>query len=154
MTDSALVVGGSTGFRRASKHLGAAVVLVIGASLTQLLPWGARANNAGALRESNARLSVVERNNAALTKERADLMSDSEIRRLAREEFGLAPTGADVYAVANLRPQAGADGSSASSGVRSGARIVAPTTVVADELDTSPQPSRLSRVINVLVFWD
>jgi hypothetical protein len=94
----------SASMRRWGRHIGAAMVIAIAASLTPLLPWSTRANNTAALNESKTRLAVVEHNIEQLNNQKTALLSDAEVRRLAREEFGLAPTGADVYSLPGLHP--------------------------------------------------
>ncbi len=129
--------------RRWSRHLGLAVVVLIGAGASPLLPFSTRANNAAALKESEARLAVVERNNDQLRAQREALLSDAEVRRLAREEFGLAPTGSEVLALPNLR------GESASRD--RGQSVPVP---YADTEITPPQRSRMNRFVDFVVFWD
>lgn len=129
--------------RRWSRHVGLAIVLLIAAAASPLLPFSTRANNEAALQEAQARLAVVERNNAELRRQREALLSDAEVRRLAREEFGLAPTGSDVLALPNLRSD---------SLSRDRAQTV-PSPDPVSEL-SPPKRSRMNRVIDFVVFWD
>jgi hypothetical protein len=133
----------SGSLRRWGRHLGAAIVIAIAASVTPLLPWTTRANNTAALRESQTRLQVVERNNAQLESQKTALLSDAEVRRLAREEFGLAPTGAEVYSLPGLRPE-------------SPTRLASDSTTPTRSSNVTPPPPRrrIDRIIDVLVFWD
>jgi hypothetical protein len=129
--------------RRWGRHLGAAMVIALAASVTPLLPWTTRANNTAALRESQTRLDVVERNIAGLNNQKAALLSDGEVRRLAREEFGLAPTGAEVYSLPGLHPE-------------SPTRLASESTIAPTQpaLATPPSRRRIDRIIDAIVFWD
>ncbi len=133
----------SAWLRRWSRHLGAAIVIAIAASVTPLLPWTTRANNAAALRESQTRLKVVESNIDELNQQKTALLGDAEVKRLAREEFGLAPTGAEVYSLPGLRPE-------------SPTRLASDSTDVIARRNVTPPPPRrrIDRIIDALVFWD
>jgi cell division protein FtsB len=130
---------------RPVRHLGLAAALVILGGLVGVLPFGTRAAQNETFVLSKARLAQLKQENAALTAQRDLLQTDQEVARIAREEFGLAPQDATVYAIPDLRSD-NAD----RAGI--GVNQPVPTTVV----PVSPVPKQGfgSRVIDVLVFWD
>ncbi len=128
---------------RPVRHLFLAAAFVMVGGLVGVLPFATRAIQADNYTLSADRLSKLEAENAALTDQRDLLQSDEEVARIAREEFGLAPHDATVYAIPELRPENGDRDRSA--------------TVVPDpELTAEPAPQQGvgSKILDVLVFWD
>lgn len=126
-------------WRRAGLHLVAGTVVAVVVALSPVLPWSTRSNNGAALLEAQTRLSAVERSNVNLAAERAGLLTDPEVRRLAREEFGLAPVGAEVFSLPGLETE----GSAADR-----------TKATSAALPVATERSRVDRLIDSLVFWD
>jgi cell division protein FtsB len=120
-------------------HVAGAVVILIVGGLVGLLPFATGSAQEENRQRATQRLNQLQTENRALAKRRAELQTDEEVTRIAREEFGLTPEGAEVYSIPNLRPEN-----------QGRERLPEPTatTVVA------PSRSKVDRVIDVLVFWD
>jgi hypothetical protein len=121
--------------------LAGAFVLVGG--LVGLLPFQTRAAQNDTFVESQARLEKLQQENKVLTAQRDLLETDEEVARIAREEFGLAPNDATVYAIPDLRPE---------NGDRARGSSVA--TPQPEPPATAPKRGLGSRLMNFLVFWD
>jgi cell division protein FtsB len=120
-------------------HLALALVLVIVGGLVGLLPFATRSAQNQTYRDASARLATLQIENSALAEERDLLQTDEEVARIAREEFGLAPEGADVYAIPDLRP--------GNEDRERGVDQAAPAVAV-------PERSAVDKIIDTLVFWD
>jgi cell division protein FtsB len=124
---------------RPVRHLALAGSIVVVGGLVGLLPFATgNAQQENQIRASE-RLGQLTAENERLTKRRAELQTDEEVARIAREEFGLTPQGAEVYSIPDLRPQGQAR-----------ERLPEPTVTV----PAPPSRSRLDRVIDAIVFWD
>jgi cell division protein FtsB len=120
-------------------HLALALVLVILGGLVGLLPFATRSAQQDTYRDASSRLKALQIENAALSEQRDLLQTDEEVARIAREEFGLAPEGADVYSIPNLRP--------GNVDRERGAAPAAPTV-------SMPERSTVDKIVDTLVFWD
>ncbi len=130
------------GLTRPVRHVLLAFVVVIIGGLVGVLPFATRALQDDTYAQSAERLALLERENAALTTQRDLLKTDEEVARIAREEFGLAPNDATIYAIPELRPDN-------EDRDRTGA-------VSATSADGSPAPKRGlgNRIVDFVVFWD
>jgi cell division protein FtsB len=126
---------------RPVRHLLLAAIVVVIGGLVGVLPFATRSLQDETYAQSRERLSQLERENAALTSQRDLLKTDEEVARLAREEFGLAPTDATVYAIPGLRPDN-------EDRDRTGGAVIAETPPEA------PKRGLGDRVVDFIVFWD
>ena len=125
---------------RPVRHLLLAGIVVIIGGLVGVLPFATRSLQDETYAQSSERFSQLQRENAALTSQRDLLKTDEEVARLAREEFGLAPNDATVYAIPELRPDNG-------DRDRTGGSIT-------EAPSQAPKRGLGNRVIDFIVFWD
>jgi cell division protein FtsB len=127
---------------RPIRHVALAASFLVIGGLVGVLPFATRAIQNDNFQLSSDRLAKLEAENAALEAQRDLLKSDEEVARIAREEFGLAPQDATIYAIPELRPENGDRDRSATSG---GATVT-----------TSPAPKQGigSKIVDFVVFWD
>ena len=90
--------------RRAVRHLTFAGVALVVAGLVGVLPYDTWRNQSNDLHTAGARLTALSKENTELQRQQRLLETDAEVSRIARQELGLAPAGADVYAIPDLRP--------------------------------------------------
>lgn len=74
------------------------------AALAGVLPYDTWRNQHNDLRHASSRYSAVSKENGELLRQKKLLETDAEVARIARQELGLAPAGAEVYAIPDLRP--------------------------------------------------
>ena len=92
------------GLKRTFGHLLIAGVALVVAALVGVLPYDTWRNQDNDLRHAGSRYSAVSTQNAELRRQKKLLETDAEVARIARQELGLAPAGAEVYAIPDLRP--------------------------------------------------
>jgi hypothetical protein len=120
-------------------HVAGAVTILIIGGLVGLLPFATGSAQDDNRQRATQRLDQLQAENRVLAKRRAELQTDEEVTRIAREEFGLTPDGAEVYSIPNLRPEN-----------QGRERLPEPTATTVP----APTRSKVNRVIDVLVFWD
>jgi cell division protein FtsB len=76
-----------------------AAVLVIGFLFLAVFPTRTWLAQQDAMDQARARLALLDEENAALERRAADLQSDAEIERLARERYNLVRPGEEAFAV-------------------------------------------------------
>ena len=96
--------GARWGLKRALGHLVIAGVALVVAALVGVLPYDTWRNQDNDLRHASSRYSAVSKENGELLRQKKLLETDAEVARIARQELGLAPAGAEVYAIPDLRP--------------------------------------------------
>jgi cell division protein FtsB len=126
---------------RPIRHIVLAGCFVMVGGLVGVLPFATRSIQNDNFELSRDRLATLQAENAALEAQRDLLQSDEEVARIAREEFGLAPEDATIYAIPELRPENGDRDRSAASG-----------SVSATE--PAPEQSLGSKIVDFVVFWD
>ena len=131
------------GLTRPVRHLLLAFVVVIIGGLVGVLPFATRALQDDTYAQSAERLAQLERENAALSAQRDLLKTDEEVARIAREEFGLAPNDATIYAIPELRPDN--EDRDRTGGVGS---------ATSGEQEPLPQRGLGNRIVDFVVFWD
>ncbi len=131
------------GLTRPVRHLLLAFVVVIIGGLVGVLPFATRALQDDTYAQSAERLAQLEKENAALTAQRDLLQTDEEVARIAREEFGLAPNDATIYAIPELRPDN-------TDRDRTGA---AASSAAAEQVP-APKRGLGNRIVDFIVFWD
>ena len=129
---------------RAARHAGLAGLALVVAALVGVLPYDTWRNQQRDLSGARSRLIVLSKDNAQLTRQKHLLETDVEVARIARQELGLAPAGADVYAIPNLRP--GDATLTGDAALPAPARPVPPESARRDR-------STLSRLIDAVEFW-
>ncbi len=92
------------GLKRALGHLLIAGVALVVAALVGVVPYDTWRNQDNDLRHATNRYTAVSKDNAELLRQKKLLETDAEVARIARQELGLAPAGAEVYAIPDLRP--------------------------------------------------
>ena len=83
---------------------------------------------------ARARVEVLDEKSAELTERAAQLRTDAEVERLAREQYGLVKPGEEAYAIL-------------------------PTPVPAEpatpaDAGAEPEPTGLAKVWDTITFWD
>ncbi len=76
-----------------------AAVVVIGFLFLAVFPTRTYLAQRDATEDARARLALLDQENAALERRAADLRSDAEIERLARERYNLVRPGEEAFAV-------------------------------------------------------
>ena len=89
--------------RRAGWHLLVALVALVVAVLAGIIPYDTWRHQQSDLSSAKRRLVTLDREVARLEAQKKLLGSDAEVARLARQELGLAPKDAEIYAIPNLR---------------------------------------------------
>ena len=75
------------------------LVLVVGFLFAAVFPTRTYLAQRAATRDANERIEVLREESAALEERVAELQSDEEIERLAREHYGLVRPGEEAYAI-------------------------------------------------------
>jgi cell division protein FtsB len=127
---------------RPIRHVALAASFVLIGGLVGVLPFATRAIQNDNFAVSQDRLIQLQAENKALEAQRDLLQSDEEVARIAREEFGLAPEDATVYAIPELRPENGDRDRSAATGEPVAAAKPAPKQGLG------------SKIVDFVVFWD
>lgn len=76
-----------------------AAVLLVGFLFLAVFPTRTYLAQRDAMADARDRLSLLDEENAALERRAADLQSDAEIERLARERYNLVRPGEEAFAV-------------------------------------------------------
>jgi cell division protein FtsB len=129
---------------RPVRHVLLALIVVVIGGAAGVLPFGTRSIQDEAYSQSLERLEQLQRENESLTEQRDLLNTDEEVARIAREEFGLAPNDATIYAIPELRPD---NGDRDRTGALAG-------SAPAPEAQVAPKRGMADKVIDFLVFWD
>ncbi|HEY2215738.1 MAG TPA: septum formation initiator family protein [Acidimicrobiales bacterium] len=154
----------SRNVRRTRFMLAGAVVLSAGI-LVAWFPAGALYHQRASLAGSQAQLAQLHSQDAALTQERKELSSNSEISRIARQQYQLVNPGQEAFEIlppagtgSATAPFAGDPGTqgpvapSGSSELTSGASTTT-TTPTTNKAAVQSSASLLNRMLHALEFW-
>ncbi len=144
--------------------LAGAVVLSAGI-LAAWFPAGALYHQRASLAASQTQLAQLHSQDTALTQERKELSSNSEISRIARQQYQLVNPGQEAFEIlppagtgSATAPYAGDPGTqgpvapSGSAGLTSGASTTS-TTTPTNKAAVQSSASLFNRMLHALEFW-
>ena len=113
--------------------VGSAVILAV--LLLGVFPTRSYVRQREEIAKEQAKIAVLDRENARLASRVDELQTDAEIERLAREQYNLVRPGEEAYAILPLPGEA-----------ETGHREEAPAP--------PPEPSLVERVVDTITFWN
>jgi cell division protein FtsB len=151
--------------RRTRFMLAGALVLSAGI-LAAWFPAGALYQQRASLAASQTQLAQLHSQDAALTQERKELSSNSEISRIARQQYQLVNPGQEAFEIlppagtgSATAPYAGDPGTqgpvapSGSSELTTGVSTTSTTTPSTNKAAVQSSASLFNRMLHALEFW-